>query len=604
MTISGDRYNRRRRHEREDSEPKKRFTEQELKAQGYVRADADEWHYETIDGDLLYRVRCWRHPNIPHDKQFRQGRGQGEWLESDAGCVKVPYRWWQLDAADHAKPVYWPEGEKDCETLASHGQVASTAAGQVISATIAKAMTGRHVVILPDNDDIGEDNAADAADAFRHYAASLKVVRLPRLQRGEDVTDWLDKRGGSLEELERIVADEPCIIAEAQRNAVRNLPFSLEDHSQIPRREWLYKPAYIRGNVSVTAGAGARGKSTMIVAEALAMVSGKPLLGVQPPKQLNVWYVNFEDDADELKRRFNAAATYFELTPADIGERLIVDSGQLVIAAADEKGRVKLNQDAITTIRRTIREKKIDVAIFDPFVSMHRVSENDNGAIDMVTKALKDLGCAVMLVHHTRKPNGDAGGVDDARGASALVNAARYVRVLNPMAKDEAEKLGVDPEKRGFYFSAADGKTNLTPPAESRDWFKLESFELGNGGGFEIDGDNVGVVTRFAVAASQQGAELVRDLTQMDVVAAFRVGGPWRERGTSDVWAGYKLAHQLRVGAESTDERKVLQKAIAKALREGWLETFEGEDSYRNKRSFVRLAPLVGGGAGETGGAT
>ncbi len=499
--------------------------ESDLLAEGFERKE--EYYYRALNNRVLYFVRRYEHPHVPAEKKFRQGRLNEDGLEvADAGHSKVPYRWPELHAADPAKTVYWCEGEKDVETCNARGLIATTAAGQKLSGTIAKALAGRNVVVLVDNDSKGEENAENAVNAFRHYAASVRVVRLDRLERGEDITDWLEKRGGTIEELAQIVEATPL-------TGVRASPFCLQRHAEIPRREWLYKPAYIRGNVSVTAGSGARGKSTLIVGEALAMASGKPLLGVKPSTPLRVWYVNLEDDGDELKRRFNAAATHHELTPADIADRLFVDSGcgrEIAVASEDDRRRVTLNDAALNEVRATIKERNIDVVIFDPFVSLHRVSENDNGAIDLVTKALsriaQDLNCAIMLVHHTRKPNGEAGGgADDTRGASALVNAARYVRVLSPMTGSEAEKANVDPDRRGFYFRSIDGKTNLTPPAESSDWYRLESVELGNGGGFEIDGDKVGVVVRFAAPAQASG---LRDLTQMDLAAAFRVDGPWR----------------------------------------------------------------------------
>ena len=49
----------------------------------------------------------------------------------------------------------------------------------------------------------------------------------------------------------------------------------------------------------------------------------------------------------------------------------------------------------------------VDALIVDPFVSCHRVGENDNSAMDMVAKEwgrVADRGdCAVELIHHTRK---------------------------------------------------------------------------------------------------------------------------------------------------------------------------------------------------------
>jgi hypothetical protein len=569
------------------------YRESDLLSEGFERKD--EYLYRALNNRVLYFVRRYEHQHVPNDKRFRQGRLNEDGLEvADAGHSKVPYRWPELHTADPAKTVYWCEGEKDVETCIARGLVATTAAGQALSTTIAKALAGRDVVVLVDNDTKGEENAENAVNAFRHYAASVRVVRLPRLAHGEDITDWLSLREGSIDELKQIV--EAASAVRAQEALDENAAaFTPQAHATIARREWLYKPAYIRANVSVTAGAGARGKSTLIVGEALMMVSGKSKLDITPAGKLRVWYVNLEDDMNELRRKFNAAMAHYEMTPEDIADRLYVESGcgrEIVLAVEDFKRRAVLNRALLDKIRRTICKRRIDVVIFDPFVSLHRVSENDNGAIDLLVKALagiaQETNCAMMLVHHTRKPNGNEGSVDDARGASALINAARYARVLNPMTADEASRLGVAPEKRGFIFRSVDGKTNLTPPAERSDWYRLDGFELGNGGGFETAGDNVGVVTRFVVPASQE-ADRLHDLTQMDLAAAFRDGGPWRLDSRAGMWAGDQLARHLGMSATAT--KADLNHAIRRAVDRGWLTVFtELVDS--KPKEFVKLAYL------------
>lgn len=596
-TISGDNYESRRSGngawrpneqaaaQADQPNARKAYYDADLTAQGYTAEKTYE--YTDPNGHPIYFSRRYERRGI--GKKFRQGHydAAAETEYASAGLDKVPYCWTHLIAADRSETVFWCEGEKDVDTCIERGLVATTAAGQVLSTIIAKALEGRHVVVLVDNDSKGEENAANAVEAFRHYAASLRVLRLPDLPRTEDVTYWFNN-GGTVEALMRLVEATPLI-------GVRASPFLLQQHAEIPRREWLYKPAYIRANLSVTAGAGARGKSTLIVGEALAMASGKSFLGIAPAAPLRVWYVNLEDDMNELKRKFNAAATLHEVTPTDIADRLFVDSGcgrEIVVASEDDRRRVTLNDAAINEVRATIKERRIDVVIFDPFVSLHRVSENDNGAIDLVAKALariaQDLGCAIMLVHHTRKPNGDASGADETRGASALVNAARYVRVLNPMTKDEAERGNVDPDKRGFYFRAVDGKTNLTPPAESSEWYRLESVELGNGGDFEVEGDNVGVVTRFAFAAPPNA---LTNITEAQVRAAL-ADGAWRLDRQAAQWAGNQLAMHLGMGAETKAEKDALAKAIRNALQRGWLTVFT-QSVDRKSKQFVKLADLA-----------
>ena len=139
-----------------------------------------------------------------------------------------------------------------------------------------------------------------------------------------------------------------------------------------------------------------------------------------------------------------------------------------------------------------IIDKQIDILTIDPFVSCHELPENDNTAQDMVVKEWGKVAergnCAVHLVDHTRKMSGFESEVttESSRGAKAKTDAARVVRVVNRMSKDEGEKTGV--QNHRLYFRTYNDKANLAPPADKSDWFELKSVDLGNGPGMEVGG--------------------------------------------------------------------------------------------------------------------
>ncbi|MEY9184635.1 AAA family ATPase [Bradyrhizobium sp. USDA 313] len=596
-TISGDDFTT-------EHEAPSRYTEQELIAHGYVRRA--HYDYLAIDGAPLYAIRRFEHPNVPGDKQFRMGCDDGDWLTPYTGNVRVPYRWPELRVADPEKTVFWCEGEKDVETCESHGLVATTAAGQKLSMVIAKALAGRNVVVLVDNDSKGEENAARAVAAFRHYAASLRVLRLPDLPRTEDVTYWFNN-GGTVEDLMRLAAEEPCVITEERRGAIRASRFALCGDDEIPWPDYVYGSSYIRGTLSVTASAGGLGKSALLLTEALAMTTGKPLLGPASQSPLRVWYINLEDGDNVLVPRLKAAAKFHGITNADIGDRLFVDNSQmkLILASEDERRRAALNPAAITHIIREVKANRFDVVMIDPLVSAHQISENDNSAVDLVAKGLariaRETNCSLMVSHHMTKGQ-EARTADNVRGASALVNAARVVRVLNAMTAEEAERANVNPERRGFYFRMDDGKTNLAP-AESSTWFERVNYDEFS---FDDARKNVVVLKPFAFTAPEAAARLA-NLTQMDVAAAFAVGGPWRfDRQARSGWAGEQLALSLGIGAETKAEKDMLQRAIRSAVQRGWLSVVRAPDAQRKPREWVRLAdgaPPSEGDAQNEGGA-
>src|SRR5579871_2733135 len=247
--------------------------------------------------------------------------------------------------------------------------------------------------------------------------------------------------------LDRVVPPTP---------AIRATPFTPRDPIMIPPRRWIYGRHYIRQFLTETVAPGAYGKSALAIAEALAVVTGRPLLGIPPDERTSVWYWNGEDPHEELERRLAAAYQHYGIDPTETDGLLFVDSGrdqQIVLAEMTKLG-AKIAQPVVDQVIATIRANGIGLLIVDPFVASHRVTENDNPAIEMVAAAWASIAnatdCAVELIHHSRKTGGAEITVEDGRGGSALLAKARSARVLNGMTPDEAARAGV--ENTRSYF--------------------------------------------------------------------------------------------------------------------------------------------------------
>jgi AAA domain-containing protein len=192
-------------------------------------------------------------------------------------------------------------------------------------------------------------------------------------------------------------------------------PFAWRHPKLIPPRCWLYGRHYVRKNITCTIAVGGVGKTSMAIVEALAMVSMKPLLGVQPSERARVWIWNGEDPRDELDRRIAAAMQEHGVTPDDVEGYLFSDVGremQLIIATQARTGAVAA-QPVVDAVIETIIHNRIDVVIIDPFIKSHHVNENDNAAIDAVVTQWSTIAdaanCAVELLHHPRKTGGADG---------------------------------------------------------------------------------------------------------------------------------------------------------------------------------------------------
>jgi hypothetical protein len=383
----------------------------------------------------------------------------------------------------------------------------------------------------------------------------------------------------------------------AEEPPIHATPFHWIDPATLPRREFAYGTHYIRKYVSVTVSPGGLGKTSNSIAEALAMVSGKALLGIKPPQRMRVWLFNAEDPRDEMERRIMAACIHYKLKPADI-EGLYLDTGreqELVVAIDDKRTGVKIQVPVVEAVVAQIERYGIDCMVVDPFVSTHRVNENDNGAIDAVAKLWAQIAdctnCAVDVVHHLRKVADREATVEDARGAVALIGAARSVRVLNRMSEDQATTAGLTGDERYSYFNVHQGKSNLTRMDTSQTWRKLESVALGNGRGLSKPQDHAGVVTEWKWPNSEEVAEGVTQ-EQRQRIALLLAGQAYKlAKQAKEAWAGNAIVAAMDMDPDDKASATTANSVLKALLKEGFLTIDERrDDRSRTLQRFVVTA--------------
>lgn len=364
--------------------------------------------------------------------------------------------------------------------------------------------------------------------------------------------------------------------------------FEWTDPAKFPRRRFLYGTAYIRKYLSVDVAPGGVGKSSLALIELLAIATGRDLLGVTPTENGPVWYHNGEDPLEEVDRRITGAALHYDIDPKILEQRLFRSSGRdvhLVIAEQQRDGAVILKPN-VEAVVSTIRQHGIIVARFDPFVSTHAVSENDNNAIAAVARQWAQIadetGASIALTHHSRKSNGNQTTIEDARGAVALIDASRSVRALNSMTEDEAAKAGV--KARRAYFRVDQGKTSMGPAPDQAEWYHIAGVTLPNGDAFE-QGDSVGVVERWEWPDPFAG---VTPEHARQVQLAVGTGGPYRLDPQAVAWVGKRVAEILQLNLEDRAERDKVKRLVKTWISTGVLATYADLDDRRRERTFVR----------------
>ena len=369
-------------------------------------------------------------------------------------------------------------------------------------------------------------------------------------------------------------------------------PYVWQDPSNIPPRPWVLGRWLLRSTVAAVVAPGGVGKSSLMAATLLSLVTGRPLLGKTVwGGPLRAWYWNLEDDRDELHRQIAAAAIQHNVDPTQLVDRLWIDSGPdgqgLCTAVEDDTG-FRVLEPVYQSLHEALTSRRIDVLIVDPFVSSHSADENSNTRIDAIAKAWARVAahanCVIVLVHHSRKLGGQKVTAELSRGAVALINAARITLVLNRMDPDEGSRFGItDEAERRRYFSVQDDKHNRAP-AEHAAWFRFASVDLGNATALE-PGDNVGAVEPWTPPDpfdGLTGQHLYRVQLAID-------GGEWRESSQvkDGTWVGVCVANALGLEADNPSDKARIKRLLQTWLGEGVLRIERRKDPNHELRPYV-----------------
>jgi len=180
------------------------FSGETKKAKSRITAAYD---YTDENGIVLFQAVRFE------PKKFRQRKpdGRGGWDWRLNGVRRVLFRLPRvLEASTGGRVVFIVEGEKDVENLEHIGLTATTNPGGAKKwrDEYSASLTGAHVVILPDNDEPGRQNAEQIARSVSGKAASVRILELPGLPEKGDVSDWI-ATGRTQDDLTRLASETP-----------------------------------------------------------------------------------------------------------------------------------------------------------------------------------------------------------------------------------------------------------------------------------------------------------------------------------------------------------------------------------------------------------
>jgi putative DNA primase/helicase len=415
--------------------------------------------YDYCDerGKLLYQAIRYE------PKGFSQRRPDGDgWIYKLNGERRVPYHLPELLTTDSAQPIFIVEGEKDADRLAALGFVTTTNAGGAGKwrAEYNEYLRGRHIIIIPDNDEPGRGHAAKVTRSLRGIAASVRVLELPGLKPKGDVSDWLDAGG---------VVDELLVLAESAQGCSpqepKDSPLQVVRMADVEPEtvRWLWQPYIALGKLTILEGDPGLGKSWLMCAIAASVSLGRGLPGAESFEPGDVLILSAEDGlGDTVRPRLDAVGANVNRVFA-LNEPLTFDG----------PGLLKLEA--------TIIEKKPKLVIIDPLFAftggktdIHRA--NECRAISAPLAAIAERhGCAIVIIRHLSKSRGGGHALNAGIGSIDFAAAARSVLLVGQDPDDHSQRalvqtknnlapigdgIGYRLEGCCFYWT---GATTLTP---------------------------------------------------------------------------------------------------------------------------------------------
>lgn len=488
------------------------------------------------------------------------------------GVKLAPYGLWLLDGARGGGVLFIVEGESDAWTLMHHGLpvLALPGANTAGCLDVADLDGFKDVYVVPDTDKSGGllvDGLRDrlGVDGF---AGRVHVLRLPATLEEVDIKDVSDLHchdpAGFLATLTELMkASEPLPLKGDADDAPppKKEPFQSTDRSapvdppklkktrlsdvEIEPIEFLVPGLIPTKALTILAGEGGLGKSSLSLALAAAVSRGRPAFGLDynagPPA--DVLLVSCEDDVrNTIKPRLLAVGA--DTARVQTIDGLIGPDGRVI----------GFDLNCLASIANDLEESPgVRLLVIDPvtaFVGRTGVNDHRDSELRSLLAPLADLArkynLAVVLVMHFNKAV-TTRAVHRVIGGVGYVNAARaaYAVVRDPDEKERRLMLPL--------------KNNLTSDPRGLA-FTLEALPAD-------DADEI-ILKHGSHLKAEQQFELARQLYRprwlgtVDVTADDALAPPKQERGPSKVT---KCAEWLKqyVGLSSVPSAELDKAAVA-----------------------------------------
>lgn len=243
-------------------------------------------------------------------------------------------------------------------------------------------------------------------------------------------------------------------------------------------------PGFLAGTVGALVAPGATGKSFWALEAAMTIacsVAGGDLVGLAPACSGRVVYLAGEDPSSALVCRIHAIGKHLNRQAREaIAENLTIEP------IMGKRLNVMDDRHLARVIEFCAGARLI---VLDTLSRIHSLDENSNGDMARLVATLEHVaastGASILYLHHVSKGSAREGQTDQqqaARGASALIDNARWCGFVAKMSEDEAKRLSdraydrqpIGDDRRGYFVRFGVSKQNYDATQFER-WYSRHS---------------------------------------------------------------------------------------------------------------------------------
>ncbi len=238
-----------------------------------------------------------------------------------------------------------------------------------------------------------------------------------------------------------------------------------------PQLDFIW-PGFLAGTVGALVAPGATGKSFWALEAAMSIacsVAGGDVVQIKPRRTGRVVYLAGEDPEPALIRRVHAIGQHFSQSAREA----IADN--LILEPIMGKRLNVMKKHHLAHVMELCADARL--IVLDTLSRIHTLDENSNSDMARLVATLEHVaartGAAVLYLHHVSKGSAREGQTDQqqaARGASALIDNARWCGFVAKMTEDEAARYSdrihdrnpkaIGSDRRGFFVRFGVSKQN------------------------------------------------------------------------------------------------------------------------------------------------